>query len=299
MTTESIVAVPLHGADAQPLLQRAIRTLKDTGFWHATPAHRDLVLHLTADGTYRVEPQDGDRVVILIGDGVQATILERTNPGHIAIDLLVGENATITYVSVSEASVTATRFAHLARDASIRWLDVADGTHVDQHTITYLAGTGADASFASCFLGTGGQSYRVNSEMIHAGNGSTSNMLTRAALLDKSTGSYDGLIRILPHAKGCDAYQRGEFLLLSPDARMRAEPNLEIGNPEVKCSHGVSLTRVDEEQLFYFLARGIPVDDARRLIVEGFFAKIIDRLPSGAQEIKQLFSKRVSPGGNV
>src|SRR5256885_1492185 len=81
--------------------------------------------------------------------------------------------------------------------------------------------------------------------------GKSSHMLTRAVLLEKSKGMYRGLIRILPGASKCDAYQREDALLLGDESRMDAVPILEIKNDDVKCSHGVTLGQVNEEQLFY------------------------------------------------
>lgn len=282
----------LHGSDAQTRLQHAVRTLKETGFWTHTDLRRDVVHHITQAGTYEIAPQDGDRVFIIADN--DATITEKTRNATTAVTIIVGENAHVTYASHTGGHTTITRFAHLADDASIHWIDLSDGEHVSAHVTTYLAGKGSDARFASCFLGTDDQRYSVESDMIHAGDNSTSHMLTRAALLGHSRGSYDGLIKILPQAKNCDAYQRGECLLLSKDARMHAEPNLEIGNEEVKCSHGVSLSRIDEEQLFYFRARGIATRDAQKLIVEGFFADIIDQLPHGADTARAQVARRIA-----
>ena len=261
---------------AHETVRSAKRALKRTGFW--TPrAGNEILLHITEPGAHLLEPKENDSILIIIDENAETIILER-GAGSYAIDIVAGPNARVTYASETRSAASADRFAHLGDDASIRWVDVPGGERVTANVTTYL-GRGSDARLASCFLGTDEQSNRINAVMIHAGDNSTSNMLTRGALLGSSSGAYDGLIRILPDARGCDAYQRGEFLILSSDARMHAQPNLEIGNDAVKCSHGVSLSRVDEEQLFYFKARGIQEGEAITLIVEGFFAAIIDQLP--------------------
>jgi len=158
---------------------------------------------------------------------------------------------------------------------------------------SYLEGTGSGAEYRSLFLGVGHERYDVKSSMVHLGDRSTSNMLTRAAMLGKSKGKYEGLIKIDVNAKGCDAYQKEDTLLLSEDARMDATPNLEISNEDVKCSHGVSLGQVDEEKLFYFLSRGISRNRAVRLIVQGFFDEVLQPMGDRAKEIRDQIASRL------
>ncbi len=290
MTTST---TPLHGPDAQSAIHEAVRTLKDTGFWLPHHAHRDVVIRITQAGTTHITPHDGDRTLIIVDSGIEATISEESVDATCAIDILTGADSHVRYLATVRGRSSVTRLPHTEADASLHWVSYAQGENARSTTTTYLAGKGSDAKFSGCFLGTDTQEYAMSSTMIHAGDKSTSNMLTRAALLGASIGSADGLIRILPHAKGCDAYQRGEALLLSKDARMRAEPNLEIANPEVKCSHGVSLSRIDDDKLFYFLARGIPKSEAIILVVEGFFATIIDQFKDDAADLKTALAARI------
>jgi len=286
-------AMALHGPDAQSAIHEAVRTLKETGFWKPHTGHRDVVIHIKEVGTIHVTPNDGDRVLIIVDGSIETTIIEESIDATCAIDLLTDADSRVRYAAIVRGRSSVTRFAHIGQDASLHWVSYAEGENARSTTTTYLAGKGSDAKFSGCFLGTDTQEYTMSSTMIHAGDKSTSNMLTRAALLGASIGSADGLIRILPHAKGCDAYQRGEALLLSKDARMRAEPNLEIANPEVKCSHGVSLSRIDDDKLFYFLARGIPKSEAIILVVEGFFATIIDQFKDDADDLKTALAARI------
>lgn len=283
-----------QGKEAEKMLQESTHMLKQTGAWSHTPASRETILFIDCGGfPIELSPKDGDRLVVVVAKDVETDIIERGDGGSYAIDVLLHENASIRYFGETKNSSHIRRFGFLNRDARLFWRDYAVGDVVDIVCTTYLGGIGAESGFKSCFLGKNQEKYSVKSTMIHAGDKSTSNMLTRAALLDESLGNSDGLIRILPNAKGCDAYQRGEGVLVSPMAKMHAQPNLEISNEDVKCSHGVSVAQIDSDQLFYFQARGIKKNEAVNLIVEGFFAHIIDEFPQ-AERIRREISARIA-----
>lgn len=282
---ESAMADRITGKDAQALAATASAQFAKA---HWSPASHPTLSALRIGrmpGAVELSPADGERIVIVVEANAEATIIERGSAGGFSVDLLLLENARVRYISSTAGSITARRFAQLGRDASIEWTDYAQGEHVQSTVTTVLAGEGADAQFRSVIMGTRSERYAVKTSMIHTASRSTSNMLTRAVMLDRSSGAYEGLIRIEPEAAGCDAYQKAETLLLGSEARMHATPNLEICNEDVRCSHGVSLGQIEGEKLFYLLSRGIGREPALRLIVEGFFAGIIDRMGEiGAKE---------------
>ena len=88
-----------------------------------------------------------------------------------------------------------------------------------------------------------------------------------------------GLIQVSEGAQRTDAYQANRNLLLSDTARADSIPGLEILANDVRCTHGATIGHVDEEQMYYLMARGLPRAEAQRLIVEGFFAPVLDRIP--------------------
>ncbi|MDD9953918.1 MAG: SufD family Fe-S cluster assembly protein [Candidatus Woesearchaeota archaeon] len=249
------------------------------------PSGKEVVVHVQENSdVVLVSPSDGERVTILVDKNVEVVFFEEGS-GTYTVDILCKDNANVRYYSKTTTG-SAKRFCYLERDASIFWIDATYGTAKVAVT-SYLADKGADAEFHSVFLGSGSHTFSVTSKMIHAGSHSTSNMVSRAVMLGKSKGNYEGLIRILPEAKGCDAYQKEDTLLLSPEAHMDATPNLEISNEDVRCSHGVSLGQVDDEKLFYFLSRGIPKKEAVQLIVQGFFDEILDGMQEHGTGIRK------------
>ena len=90
---------------------------------------------------------------------------------------------------------------------------------------------------------------------------------------------YSGLIRIRQHAQKSDAFQTNRNLVLTEGAEAKSVPNLEIEADDVKCSHASTVGPVDDEQLYYLATRGVPPEEAERLVVLGFFDDVFDRLP--------------------
>ncbi len=143
-----------------------------------------------------------------------------------------------------------------------------------------LKGNGASAKLLGLYIADGAQHLDRYTLQDHHGAAGTSDLLFKGVLSEKSRSVFSGLIRVRPNARQTAAYQQNRNLLLSRTARADSIPNLEIGcNDIVGCSHGATVGKVDEEQLFYLMCRGLTRTDATRLIVEGFVAPIIDAIP--------------------
>ena len=106
----------------------------------------------------------------------------------------------------------------------------------------------------------------------------TSDLLYKGALQDKSRLVWRGMIQVDPDAQKTDGYQRNDNLILSESARADSIPGLEIQADDVKCSHGATVGRVDDEQVFYARSRGLTRKEAIRMIVAGFFQQVFDRI---------------------
>jgi Fe-S cluster assembly protein SufD len=116
-------------------------------------------------------------------------------------------------------------------------------------------------------------------------------------LADSARSVFSGLIRVTPEGKGTAAYQQNRNLLLSRQARADSIPNLEIGaNDILGCSHGATVGKVDEEQLFYLMCRGLERVEATRLIVEGFVDPVLEAvpIPSLREALRREVQERVS-----
>ena len=107
----------------------------------------------------------------------------------------------------------------------------------------------------------------------------TSDLLFKGALIDQSRAVWQGMIYVAPGAMKTDGYQANRNLILSRKARADSIPGLEILADDVRCTHGATVSKIDADQVFYLKARGIPEVEAERLIVEGFFDQIMQRIP--------------------
>jgi len=141
-----------------------------------------------------------------------------------------------------------------------------------------LTGQGARAQVNGVMFTTGRQNLTYITRQDHIAPHTTSDLLYKGGLKDHSRVVWRGMIRVEKDAQRTDAYQKNDNLVLSENARADSIPGLEIEANDVRCTHGATAGRVDEDMIFYLRARGIAREEAIRLIVEGFFANVYDRI---------------------
>ncbi|GAC1510244.1 MAG: Fe-S cluster assembly protein SufD [Chloroflexota bacterium] len=200
------------------------------------------------------------------------------------VEVIVKKAAHVTFITLQEWMGTvldlSTQRAVVDRDATIDWLVIGLGNGTTKTNIeAALRGQGASAQMLGILWGYGQQHTNYQTLQDHVAPNTTSDLLYKAALRDESRSIFSGRIRVEKGAQGTDAYQTNRNLLLSNHAAAYPSPNLEIEANEVRCSHGASVGKVDQDQLFYLMARGIPRDQATRMIVEGFFGDVLQRGP--------------------
>jgi len=142
-----------------------------------------------------------------------------------------------------------------------------------------LSGRGATGNLASVYFGDDDQTLDLRTFQEHMAPDTTSNLLFKGAVAERSHSVYTGLIRIHPDGRGSNAFQTNRNLKLSDEAWAESVPNLEIENNEVHCSHASTVGPVDPDQRFYLESRGVPTEIADRLVVAGFFDEVLDALP--------------------
>jgi Fe-S cluster assembly protein SufD len=146
----------------------------------------------------------------------------------------------------------------------------------------HLAGEGAHAEMSGLYFGFGQQTLDQQITVVHAAKDCTSRQSYRGVLDDASTGIWDGGVDVRPGADGTDAEQSNDNLLLSRQAEVNSMPRLEILADEVSCQHGATVGQLDEAALYYLRSRGIPKDEASRLLIKGFADQAMDALESEA-----------------
>ena len=251
-----------------------------------------------------------DYLIIIAEPNVEATILETSTSStssskeqHFRSQILflnAGENAKLQYFSIQdlhpEAYQCNYRYATLAAQCSLHWVDCQLGSKFTQSsTLTHLQGIGSTSTTQGMVFADQQQTFDMDVATKHAADQSTSDMLTKLALNHRAKAVYRGLVKIHPHARNCQGYQRNETILLSKEAQSNAVPNLEIENNEVRCTHAAIMNNIDEDKLFYMTSRGINEATAKKSIVEGFFQPIIEKIPSEAwqEHIQNSITKRL------
>lgn len=198
------------------------------------------------------------------------------------------QSARVTYVAINELSrdtwLIGYQRASGERDSSISSSTIAlGGDYSRVRAGVRLVGQGATARQVALYFADGHQMHDFRTLQDHAAPRTRSDLLFKGAVRDQAKSVYTGLIKIRDNAEKSEAFQTNRNLTLSSGAWAESVPNLEIETNDVKCSHASTVGPIDDEQRFYLESRGIRPEVAERLVVFGFFADVIDRLPAAAQ----------------
>ena len=205
-----------------------------------------------------------------------------------SVRIRAAQSARVTYVQINELGRATWSIGYQRatgeRDSSISTSTVAlGGDYVRVRAGVRLVGSGANAKQVALYFADGNQMHDFRTLQDHVAPRTRSDLLFKGAVKDTAKSVYTGLIKIRDTADKAEAFQTNRNLTLSSGAWAESVPNLEIETNDVKCSHASTVGPIDEEQRFYLESRGIRPEIAERLVVFGFFADVIDRLPAAAQ----------------
>ena len=238
---------------------------------------------------------DLSHLLVIIEEGASATLLcesvssTPTSAGlHCGgMEMSVGAGANLKFVHLQDWGQGVWNFAHqgvqVDRDGQFRWTIAALGSRtskVNQHV--ELIGKRAYSGVDGVLFTEGRQHLAYHTLQHHIAPSCRSDFLYKAALQDHSRTVWRGMIKVDAAAQKTDGYQRNDNLLLSTSARADSIPGLEIEADDVRCTHGSTTGKVDEEQIFYLCSRGFTRREAVRAIVTGFFQQIFDRVDNVA-----------------
>jgi Fe-S cluster assembly protein SufD len=231
------------------------------------------------------------RLLVVAEDEARFTLVEEAvspNPElrsytNAAEEFFLGDGSKFEYVHVQNFSREtwhfATHHARVDRDAELDWVAGGFGSKKGKVRIQNdLAGPGATSRVTGAYFTDGDQHLDYDTFQEHIAPNTTSDFAFKGALRDRSTAVWRGMIRVERDAQKTNAYQENRNLMLSPTTHAVPIPGLEILANDVRCTHGATVSRVDRDELFYAMARGLPRGDAERLIVRGFFQDILDRI---------------------
>ncbi len=200
------------------------------------------------------------------------------------VEIYVGPGANLRFVELQSWGDHIWNFSHerarVDSGGSLDWIFGAIGSHLTKNFSDLdLIGEGASGRLSGFYFTNGKQHLDHDTQQNHLAPHTTSDLLFKGALKNQSRSVWQGMIYVAPGAQKTDGYQANRNLVLSPKARADSIPGLEILADDVRCTHGATVGKIDPDQVFYLRTRGIPYPEAERLIVEGFFDPIMQRIP--------------------
>jgi len=236
-------------------------------------------------------------LVIDAKTGAKVRVVERfvsVNPSDAttvlaASDVQLGEKAEVTYLVTqelnSESRLIRLADSKLAASAKGKQAVIHTGSKwVREETYSTVDGLDANSEILSVAIPTTGQEYDQRTFQHHGARDTYSDLLFKNTLFGKAKTIFSGLIFVDEGAHGTDAYQTCRNLMMTDECEANSMPGLEINADGVKCSHGSTSARVSDEEIFYLQARGIPSQQARTLVAQGFSTEAIEKLEDEALE---------------
>jgi Fe-S cluster assembly protein SufD len=199
------------------------------------------------------------------------------------VEIFVGQSANLRFVELQSWGEHVWNFSHeralIERDGNLDWIFGALGSRLTKNFSEIdLIGQGSTGRMSGFYFTDGVQHLDHDTQQNHHAPNTTSDLLFKGALKDRSRSVWQGMIYVAPGAQKTDGYQANRNLVLSNSARADSIPGLEILADDVRCTHGATVGKIDGDQVFYLRSRGISYEEAERLIVEGFFDPIMQRI---------------------
>ena len=248
------------------------------------------------------------RTLMLAGKNSQATLVERylalgTEPApyftNAVTEIALGAGALVDHYKVQQESLAAYHVANLqvvlAASANFTTHYIAlGGSLVRNEVRVRFDGPGGEATINGLYLAAGKQHLDNYTVIDHAHPHCASHELYKGVLADQAHGVFNGKIFVRKDAQKTDAKQTNKVLLLSEGATINTKPQLEIFADDVKCTHGATIGQLDADQIFYLRSRGIPVEQARRLLTFAFANDIVSRIKIAAirEKLEKLLVER-------
>ncbi len=245
-----------------------------------------LIVHSVGTEPFATYP----RILLKVGDNSSMTVvLNFTGPDDLTyltnsvLETYVGAGSRVELVKIQREGTAALHigsdYAHLAKDVRFQSLSLNQGGLLVRNNVTVtLAGPGCEATLNGLSMTAGRQHVDNHTMLDHAREHCESHELYKSLLAGRSSGTFTGKILVRPGSQKTDAKQTSKAVLLSGQASMNSQPQLEIYADDVKCTHGSTNGPLDEEQLFYLRARGLAYNQARAMLTGAFAADVLARV---------------------
>jgi Fe-S cluster assembly protein SufD len=233
-----------------------------------------------------------NHTLIVLEEGATATLIEEyasaTGEAQAlyngCVEIILGKGAQLDYVNVQDFARNVYNFsterAKVGEEATLHWVVGGIGGKFNKNLIEAdMMGPRGLALMSGVYFADSKQQFHYDTQQNHYAPACKSDLLYKSALRDDGRTVWRGNIRVFREAQKTDAYQANRNLQLSERSRADSIPGLEIEADDVRCTHGATVGKIETEPMFYLTSRGMPEPEARRLIVEGFFAPVIERIP--------------------
>jgi len=230
--------------------------------------------------------------LVVAEESSSATILERQSTGDDLdgeryysgiVEATAGENAHVQYGALQNLSEETYNFqvkrGHAETYGTVNWIEGNIGSRLTKTSVeTRLLGDGSESKIVGAFFGHNDQHFDLASRVWHEAEHTTADLVTRGVLDDSARSVYEGVQDVGREAWDTNSYQRENTLMLSDESEADASPKLIINNHDTEASHSATVGQVDAEDMFYMTSRGVPPQQAKNMLVEGFFVPVMEEI---------------------
>ena len=280
--------------------------LWDTGSFIYVPRNTKVALPLQAILNQGDGAGGYHHTLLVAEEGAEVTVVDDLLGAENAfqtsvVELILKDNAKVRYMNLQDFNHTAWNFltgrAVMGKDTDLRWIQVSWGSRLTKAFLDLeLQGEGGHGELLGLYFATRRQHIDHQTLQLHRVPNCFSDLLFNGALKHRARSVYMGNIKVLPGAQKTDAFQRNGNLILDGSARSDSIPGLEIEADDVRCTHAATAAQVEDEYVFYLMARGLTRPQAERMIVQGFFQGVLDRVPvqSVVHKLEKVISRKIS-----
>jgi len=199
-------------------------------------------------------------------------------------ELVVGRDANLRFVNLQDWGHNVFEFSHqrarVDANGQLDWVTGQMGGKLIKAFMEIdLDGAGSWGRMSGLYFPDGQQLMDLDTQQNHNAPHTTSDLLFKGVLKDQARSVWQGMIKALPGAQKTDGFQANRNMILGRQARADSIPGLEIQADDVRCTHAAAVGQIEEELLYYLMSRGIPRHEAEKLVVDGFFVPVLDRIP--------------------
>lgn len=203
---------------------------------------------------------------------------------NIVVEVIAKNGAKVKFSAVDQLGKDVTTYlnrrGHIMKDASVEWaIGVMNDGNVVADFDSDLVGEGAHSEVKVVAISGGRQTQGIDTRVTNKAPHTIGHILQHGVIRERGTLTFNGIGHILKKAKGADAQQESRVLMLSDQARGDANPILLIDENEVTAGHAASVGRVDPEEMYYLMSRGLHKTEAERLVIRGFLGSVITAIP--------------------